>query len=209
MDYDLNKFKTGDLVMSRPVGKNENWFSNGIMYIMDCNHSHDEMMLREPDGLYVGNAHAPHYELTPFEERLIEFEDGERVCAVFRWHTFTEKPINHGMYFEAFQDSAGASIRTLAYSKNPYDKKSIRRIGMIAVVENIFRKKMKFKNVEHFVYCTEGCVLVYRVCRINIMQSLGPQEYSAPVHMERLWVAGKWVLLEDFGLLKYLQAATR
>ena len=209
MDYDLTKFKTTDLVMSRPMGKKCNWFSSGIMYTMSCNHSHDELMLVEPDGLYLGNAHAPHYELTLFEERLREFEDGERVFAVFRWHKFMDEFHCESEYYRAFQDCAGASIRTLAYTKLGYDKKSIRRIALAYVMLNVFRKKLHLKNTEHLIYCTEGCILVYLVNRINIMQSLGPQTFPAPVHMERLWVSGQWVLVEDFGLMKYLQAAKR
>lgn len=202
----IDKFKTGDLVMSRRIGKmslKERICVNGIMRTTGSRHTHDEPIVVLKNGVHVGNAALPYYQLIPISERIREFNEQKRVFAVFRWHKFLEEHKNTEFY-ERFQECVSASIRTMAELRIPYDVKAIDRILVTRIVYNLLARNLHLKNIEHNVYCTEGNVVVMRVGNVDIMVSLGHQEFPSPIHMERLWCDGLYVMIADYGLKKYL-----
>jgi hypothetical protein len=205
------QFRTGDLVMTlwvEPGMSLEDWIMvKGILSTTGAKHNHDEPIVVLPSGIHVGYATPPHYKLVPFKVRLAEFQEGKRVFAVFRWHTFVT--LNHKMYFEAFQDCTGASIKTMAALKTPYDKAALKKILLLKIAHNWIRRRISLKNIEHNVYCTEGFVLAYSVNGIDILYPIGEQKFPSPIHTERLWRLGYFVMIADFGLGKYLHEGLR
>jgi len=203
-----DKFNTGDIVMSRYVWKDMSWkdrlLVRGILATTGAKHNHDENMIRTSRGLYVGNAHSPHYELTSFEDRLAEYGQKIRVCAVFRYTPFMKD--THGEWYDAFQHRCNASILTTAYIGPGYDWQALDRILLQHIMMNWFRKKINLKNKEHRVYCTEGVVLQYKASCISLLKAIGKQPFPSPIHFERLWKLGKLTMIADFGLRDYLLA---
>lgn len=206
LELPIDKFKTGDLVMTLWIDPKmsikDRIMVNGIKYTVGSIHNHDEPIVVLLNGVHVGYASPPVYHLVPFETRLHEFYQGHRVFAVFRWHSFVTS--NHRGYFEAFQECVGASIKTMAALETPYDKNALAKIFIRKIISNWARRQVHMKNVEHNVYCTEGFVLVYKVNGIEILYPVGEQLFPSPIHTERLWRLGYFVMIADFGLRKYL-----
>lgn len=198
------KIRAGDWVMSGPVEGREKLFQRGIQ-LMGSVHTHDELVGVRSGQLVVGNAHTPHFELTPFATRLAECERGERVMAVFRWHSFVGRMAHTEMY-SRFRFGASAALHLMADLQLPYDKRAIVSHG-----RNWIRKRLPFlgplsRHVEYHVFCTEGCFAVYRVLGIDVDQLAGFQPLVAPIHAERLYFDRYLLLVEDYGLIERLEA---
>lgn len=201
--------RPGDIVMSRTIG-DMGWkmkiVTTGIMKTTGSEHTHDEPITKKHGELCVGNAVLPHYELVLFEDRVGEWEKGERVFSVFRWHDFLD--IHKGsMFYERFQECMEVAVNITARYKMPYDVRAIDRILITKIALNTLRRKLNLRNIEHNVYCTEGCVIAYEECGVEILEKIGPQPFPSPIHMERLWHMGELVMIADYGLLNYLKGA--
>ena len=201
-----DKFRTGDILMSRYIDKNASWkdrlLVNGIIKTTGARHNHDEALIRKPNGLFVGNANTPHYELTPFNQRVREARESIRVSALFRYEPFRKH--SHLEWYEEFQHRCFAAIQMTALLNTPYDWQSLDRILLQHICFNLFMKKLDLKNKEHHVYCSESVVLQYRASGIELLQSIGKQPFPSPIHMERLWRLGQLIMIADYGLRDYL-----
>lgn len=200
--------RNGDWVMSRPAPGKEQFFHKGILLI--ANHTHDELIHVSDDGskISTGNAHAPHFELTPFSESVEDWRKGRRLMAVFRWAEFSKAPMGD-VFYSDYRMHVQACLELLADLKVPYDNAAI-----TSHARNYFRKKLRYigwlgpvvRHTEYKVYCTESCWSICRVAGVNCDVRLGKKEpLPAPCHSEQLYELGYLVCVEDFGLLQHFK----
>jgi hypothetical protein len=196
---------TGDLVMVGPGAKAPGLYARGILDLLGSVHWHDELVSVDQTGVAsVGYARKPHFSLVPFFERLARVDAGECSCAVFRWHEFAVDRHERSEWYAVWRDQVRSNLMLMDKLQVRYDWKAI-----LSIARNVLRMRFHLEALlshhEDRLYCTESCRLIYQVCGIDIMQSLGQQPFPSPIHMERLWAQGKWVLVQDFGLIKQLE----
>ena len=195
---------TGDLLM---LGyKDPDFFGRRILQATGAVHIHDELLVRGRDGvLYCAYAHAPYFELIPFQHRLDQLSAGKVMFAVVRWAKFADPDHADCPYYRAWRGQVSASLKTMAELKIPYDTNTIVSMGRNFVREKVPLLKPIVKVVEHKVYCTESCRIAYKITEIDMFRTLPKQEYVSPIHTERAYMNGSFKLVEDFGLIDLLE----
>lgn len=205
--------QVGDIVMSGPIPGEGTWFQKGIK-LTGSIHTHDEIVCKVGGLLTVGNAHIPHFTLDPFQDRVTQADTGEIIAAVFRWTDFCGDKVNKKDY-NLFKNHINACALSVALMKVPYDKYAI-----LSHVRNWLRAKVRkflpflgfiLNHVEYQFFCTESVMHFYRVAELltdslhfGMRAKTGNQPLIAPVHFEQLYKSGYLVLVEDYGLIKYL-----
>ena len=188
-----------------PLGKGR-LFQRGIR-LTGSVHTHDELVGIRNGILVAGNAHSPHFELTPLQTRVSEAIRGEILLAAFRWYDFLDPVLNMGRY-RKFQHTVEAGVKLLAELQVPYDQKAI-----WSHARNWIRGRLgylhwlgpRLKHTEYKVFCTESCFKIYHVAGLNVAGLAGDQPLPAPIHAERLYAKGMLVPVADWGLVRHLK----
>lgn len=204
----------GDWVMSAPAGKPD-IFQRGIL-MTGARHTHDEMVADVGGTLYTGNAHHPHFELTPLDHHIANWQAGRTVFAVFRWRRYCTG--EEASAYAQYQVAVSLCLTLMADLALPYDKAAIITHG-----RNFLRERLRrivpilgtlAKHREAQVYCTESCYAVAAALD-RVMPWLGPldlpgktgnQPLPAPIHAERLYRDGWLQVVADYGLLNRFAA---
>jgi hypothetical protein len=162
-------------------------------------HEHDELTDVLEDGqIYLGNATVPHFIFTPLEDRIIAYERGDSVFAIYRLAMFMDPVMDVDAWYSRCKMRVSASLNTMDRLRIRYNLPEVlgmwfgwalRKLGMA------YRGQC-----EQRIYCTESCEVAWGVAGINLTDTIGPQEHIAPIHIERLVWNGTLRLVKDYGL---------
>lgn len=220
---EMVRLETLDWVMSGPVEGQGSLAQRGIQ-LTGSVHTHDELVYREGEDVFLGSAETPHFRLVPFEERLAEVKRGERVMAVFRLDLFEMAP-EFSEILKSVRTAGAACLMGADVLQIPYDKKAIEshaRNWIRAKVRRVLPDWLDFlvrpvtAHVEYMVYCTESCFGIVsvagRAVGINLDLNgryLKTQPLVAPVHAEQLYRMGILRPIADWGLLRRLDCGDK
>jgi hypothetical protein len=182
--------------MYRPAFGKESLFQRGIL-TMGSVHTHDELIGIVNGRSIVAVAEYPSLHIIPLEDRIEQFEEGECIFTIFRWNQ-TKADLH---FYKAIE--VGIEFASMLHI--PYDLRAIR-----THIRNYIRRNwfpflpLLSSHREASVFCTEFCSLLYKLGLVDLNNYWGEQPLVAPIHSERLYMRGFFDVVEDFGLLKYL-----
>ena len=188
--------RSGDWIMYRPAFGKENLFQRGIL-TMGSVHTHDELIGIVHCRPLIGVAEYPRFHVIPLEDRIDEFNEGKCIFTIFRWN----QP-NAELHFHKVMD-VGIELASMLHL--PYDLSAIRTHIRNYVRKSYFPFLPLLNNHEEAqVFCTEFCALLYKIGLVDLDNYWGEQPLIAPIHSEKLYHRGFFDVVEDYGLLKYL-----
>lgn len=193
--------ETGDVVLLAPALGKESFFQRQIQRMGSVS-THNELIYVGQDGqAFVGCAHSPHFELIPFEDRVAACERGESNMLVARWHKWPRGSETWPDY-ERWKERVAVQLLLLAELQSPYDWGAIRAIARNWLRDKLHIPARVLKHKEHEVYCTENVEIITRLAGTFWFQSIPPQKFYAPVHVERILCMDDLVVIKDWGLVE-------
>ncbi len=196
-----SEIKTGDVIALRyakpgiPFRAIE-WATGGLTH-------HNEMIVETQAGLCCAYARSPHLGLIPLQDRLDEVKRGKIVMAVLRPTACLQMTPAE---YDLWRARAAGAILSLCDVKIPYDWSAIWAQAMNYIGSLLpIKLATHWKGNEHKVFCTESVDIAWTQAGHNPLREwLPPQQFFAPVHIERLWRNGALFGVQDFGLAELL-----